>query len=1046
MMEALFLAVAPVSAAVSALLLPLLLLRRRVAARYAPQTCRRLWLAVALVLLILPWIPKPQAPVVVPAPKAVLVQARPKGPITLRLDHVSAGVPAGEDRTAVSPERGIPGAEGAEMAPVPAVSLLSLAAGAWLAGMGAVLLWLIGGYALTRRRLLRKAQPVERWQALAREVGIAGRVRFLESPEAAGPMTLGAVRPIILLPKGYAAAPAVLHELYHVKHRDGWYKLTLLLACMLHWFNPLVWLLLRAGGEEAEACCDAAVVAGRDAAYRREYGQLLLSAAAQPGAGALTTRFGGGRARMGARLSRLFHPGRRSAALLWSGALLAALLGSLAACQEKTAPAPAEAETAVPTARVDAAENVRFIAAEPLTERTMPTLDYYDPDREFLLYHTLDTAYFHYGDAVEEFQAGEGRVLWRCDVSGDEQTVYLSHVLAEGAREEKCCAWDIGTRTMGEVTALPDGVDHMTPVGEEELYASGFAGAAELRSNAVKTANGTVAALTVDRTVGNGSLPYLCLTWDGGEGLHSRFLTPERIPGPKDYTDPDWGFTLHLPESMEGAYYVRRAGNSWEFYDKAQYGTSDGFILSLCAEDKLSADVGGRAGRTLGEKGGISYALNVWPEEQVEGTGKEAYRTMVRDASNLYASALDLTYVTRSTGDLWPFPYAEEGGDVVLQGFEPGEHEHIDILAPDGCPVQAMAVGTVTMVHQNPASGNYEVAVAHDDIFSSWYGNLVDVKVRVGDTVVMGDTLGYPGTMDGRQVLQFTHEMDQKYRDPLMDHPYCRWDFTTLTKADLTLAEDPAVQEALDAAVSGERDLYDVEQGKYCNVNALEESDGIPVSVCRWAEVDMDGDGIDERVLWLERGEDEYQLGSYVLRYHAGEVCGYPMGYRSMVLESLKADGTFYWSGGAFNNGCGRLRFHGASAEMEDYTYCDGYSSNDGRYIVDGHRCAREEFDAALERENAKENVVWREAAGHGNMVRLGCRPSMGCTDPNCKDPDHYHFCEQTCTDPSHYHDCPEGCDDPLHHHGTGTVWAGAAESTHHPEPEHGGHGSRHSH
>ena len=53
-MENLFLRVFVVSAAVSLVLLPLLLLRGRLEKRYAPQTRWGLWLAVALVLLAAP--------------------------------------------------------------------------------------------------------------------------------------------------------------------------------------------------------------------------------------------------------------------------------------------------------------------------------------------------------------------------------------------------------------------------------------------------------------------------------------------------------------------------------------------------------------------------------------------------------------------------------------------------------------------------------------------------------------------------------------------------------------------------------------------------------------------------------------------------------------------------------------------------------------------------------------------------------------------------------------------------------------------------------
>lgn len=57
--------VAAVSLGVSVLLAPLLMGRKRMERRYAPQTRWGLWLAVALVLLAAPWPPRGKAPVVV---------------------------------------------------------------------------------------------------------------------------------------------------------------------------------------------------------------------------------------------------------------------------------------------------------------------------------------------------------------------------------------------------------------------------------------------------------------------------------------------------------------------------------------------------------------------------------------------------------------------------------------------------------------------------------------------------------------------------------------------------------------------------------------------------------------------------------------------------------------------------------------------------------------------------------------------------------------------------------------------------------------------
>ena len=41
----------------------------------------------------------------------------------------------------------------------------------------------------------------------------------------------------------------------------------------------------------------------------------------------------------------------------------------------------------------------------------------------------------------------------------------------------------------------------------------------------------------------------------------------------------------------------------------------------------------------------------------------------------------------------------------------------------------------------------------------------------------------------------------------------------------------------------------------------------------------------------------------------------------------------------------------------------------------------------------------------------------MGCSDPNCTDPSHYHDCPAGCADYEHYHSCALNCAEAGHHH-----------------------------
>ena len=330
-MENLFLRVLTLSLTVSLVLLPLLALAPRLHHRYAGRTFYALWLllAVRLVLPVQLTLPEPAVTVELPPSQAVTVPAvvRPRAEAAVSDVPQSAGA-----------------AEPAPAAPeaVRTLSWTQLGAWLWLGGMAALLVYQGAGYALARRRLLRDAEPGSEEEtallaALAAGLGVRRAPPLLHTADAASPMVLGLVRPVLLLPEG--ALPAeelevvLRHELTHLKRHDVAYQALLLLARTVHWFNPLVWWMGREAGRSLELCCDDAVVRGRDEAFRRRYGSVLLRTAAG-GWVPLSTRLGGGKGQLKARLGNLFRKKRNSAALVCLALACALLVTSLVACEQ----------------------------------------------------------------------------------------------------------------------------------------------------------------------------------------------------------------------------------------------------------------------------------------------------------------------------------------------------------------------------------------------------------------------------------------------------------------------------------------------------------------------------------------------------------------------------------------------------------------------------------------------------------------------------------------------------------------------------------------
>lgn len=182
-----------------------------------------------------------------------------------------------------------------ELAKAEEVPVAVLPVGSVLFGMWAIVAMLLGGlqihaYRKFGRAVQRSSQVVTDGGLLAilaeekTRLGIRRPVALLQSAAVSGPLLMGLVRPKLLLPvTGVAPLAARLifrHELTHAKRHDLWLKLLLCAARVLHWFNPAVYGMVRAAGEDIELACDSAVAKGMDARERGQYSACILSTAA----------------------------------------------------------------------------------------------------------------------------------------------------------------------------------------------------------------------------------------------------------------------------------------------------------------------------------------------------------------------------------------------------------------------------------------------------------------------------------------------------------------------------------------------------------------------------------------------------------------------------------------------------------------------------------------------------------------------------------------------------------------------------------------------
>jgi len=279
-----------------------------------------------------------------PAPVGDPIQVVPGAAENDPYQQIETGTTAPTGPSAETPKPAEPA-----ITPTPAgtrsIPVMEAVGWCWAAGTALFLLWQLGSYLALRAKLSRSRRPLTDEAILAvleRESAAAGLRKPLQVYTAAvgSPMIVGAIKPTLLLPEMELSTEQLSlvfrHELIHYRRRDIWYKLLLMLANAIHWFNPMVWLMVHAADRDLELSCDEAVVAGRDEAYREEYGRCLLAVvrAGMSRRTLFTTNFYSGKKTLKNRLATIFDTTKKHRGTLALAALLlaAAVAGSLVAC------------------------------------------------------------------------------------------------------------------------------------------------------------------------------------------------------------------------------------------------------------------------------------------------------------------------------------------------------------------------------------------------------------------------------------------------------------------------------------------------------------------------------------------------------------------------------------------------------------------------------------------------------------------------------------------------------------------------------------------
>jgi TonB family protein len=169
---------------------------------------------------------------------------------------------------------------------IEAVVLAVLAAGALLR-IAFLAAGLIRLRSIRRRALPFSEVPPGVAAAAART---KARADVLVSEDVCSPVTVGAVRPVVLVPTDFAALPAAeqeaiaCHEFRHVVRRDGWAVLLEEFTRALLWYQPAAWAVLSRVRRDREQAVDRETVAatGDRRTYLRALARVAQRTAAAP--------------------------------------------------------------------------------------------------------------------------------------------------------------------------------------------------------------------------------------------------------------------------------------------------------------------------------------------------------------------------------------------------------------------------------------------------------------------------------------------------------------------------------------------------------------------------------------------------------------------------------------------------------------------------------------------------------------------------------------------------------------------------------------------
>jgi bla regulator protein BlaR1 len=138
----------------------------------------------------------------------------------------------------------------------------------WFVGMSFMMVRFTGGLIYTHRLRTQKLSPISNeWEEIVKnlvhKLGIKRKVEVFFSPLTRVPVTLGAIKPVVLFPisaltgltpKEFEAV--IAHELAHIMRNDYLFNILQSMIEMLFFYHPAIWIISAQVRAERENSCD----------------------------------------------------------------------------------------------------------------------------------------------------------------------------------------------------------------------------------------------------------------------------------------------------------------------------------------------------------------------------------------------------------------------------------------------------------------------------------------------------------------------------------------------------------------------------------------------------------------------------------------------------------------------------------------------------------------------------------------------------------------------------------------------------------------------